>query len=134
MKILVIPDVHLKPWMFVRASELMKETEADRAVCLMDIADDWRQQFNLDLYVLGDFAYRNRTSIADYTSQMNGFIHLIRGNHDKRSEAYNIGAMWHVLVYKGMLQWSIPCRIMSHRHLRRSLPDREERSRLYRKL
>lgn len=50
MKILVIPDVHLKPWMFKRASELMKETKADRAVCLMDIADDWRQQYNLDLY------------------------------------------------------------------------------------
>ena len=50
MKVLVIPDVHLKPWMFQRASELMKEAKADRAVCLMDIADDWRQQFNLDLY------------------------------------------------------------------------------------
>lgn len=34
-----------------RASELMKEREADKAVCLMDIADDWRQQFNLDLYI-----------------------------------------------------------------------------------
>ena len=51
MKVLVIPDVHLKPWMFRRASELIKANEADRAVCLMDIADDWRQQFNLDLYM-----------------------------------------------------------------------------------
>ena len=51
MKILVIPDVHLKPWMFERASELLKYNKADRAVCLMDIADDWRQQFNLDLYI-----------------------------------------------------------------------------------
>ena len=51
MKVLVIPDVHLKPWMFRRASELLKEKNADRAVCLMDIADDWRQQFNLDLYI-----------------------------------------------------------------------------------
>lgn len=50
MKVLVIPDVHLKPWMFQRASELMKETGADRAVCLMDIADDWNKQFALDLY------------------------------------------------------------------------------------
>ena len=25
MKVLVIPDIHLKPWMFRRASELMKE-------------------------------------------------------------------------------------------------------------
>ena len=51
MKVLVIPDVHLKPWMFDRASELMKEAKAEQVVCLMDIADDWRQQFNLDLYV-----------------------------------------------------------------------------------
>ena len=51
MKILVIPDVHLKPWMFERASELIKENNAQRAVCLMDIADDWRQQYNLDLYI-----------------------------------------------------------------------------------
>ena len=27
-----------------------REAKAERAVCLMDIADDWRQQFNLDLY------------------------------------------------------------------------------------
>ena len=51
MKVLVIPDVHLKPWMFQRASELMKEIKPDRTICLMDIADDWRQQFNLDLYM-----------------------------------------------------------------------------------
>lgn len=51
MRVLVIPDVHLKPWMFHRASELIKENNADRTVCLMDIADDWRQQFNLDLYI-----------------------------------------------------------------------------------
>lgn len=51
MKVLVIPDVHLKPWMFERAAELLKEGNADRAVCLMDIPDDWRQEFNLDLYI-----------------------------------------------------------------------------------
>ena len=36
MKVLVIPDVHLKPWMFQRASELMKEIKPDRTICLMD--------------------------------------------------------------------------------------------------
>lgn len=50
MRVLVIPDVHLKPWMFEKAAELMKEGIADRAVCLMDIADDWGQQLNIDLY------------------------------------------------------------------------------------
>lgn len=50
MNVLVIPDVHLKPWMFNRAAALLNNGAADKAVCLMDIADDWRQQYNLDLY------------------------------------------------------------------------------------
>jgi hypothetical protein len=51
VRILVIPDVHLKPFMFDQAAGLLKKGEADRAVCLMDIADDWGQQYNIDLYV-----------------------------------------------------------------------------------
>ena len=51
MKVLIIPDVHLKPWIFSRASELIKEKAADLAICLMDIPDDWNQQFNIDLYI-----------------------------------------------------------------------------------
>ena len=50
MRILVIPDVHLKPWMFWRAEEIMEDEGITQAVCLMDIADDWRQEYNLDLY------------------------------------------------------------------------------------
>ena len=50
MKVLVIPDVHLKPVLFVRAADLLEKGEAERAVCLMDIADDWDCMFNLDLY------------------------------------------------------------------------------------
>lgn len=50
MKVLVIPDIHLKPWMFERASEIMRSGAAERAVCLMDIPDDWGQEFNLELY------------------------------------------------------------------------------------
>ena len=51
MKILVIPDVHLKPWMFDKASELIDNGAAERAVSLMDIPDDWLQGFNIDLYI-----------------------------------------------------------------------------------
>ena len=50
MKVLVIPDVHLKPWMFDRAAEIMKEGEAEKAVCLMDIPDDWGKAFLLGIY------------------------------------------------------------------------------------
>ena len=50
MKVLVIPDVHLKPWIFSQAVKLMKDGAADRAVCLMDIADDWNKEYDLTSY------------------------------------------------------------------------------------
>ncbi len=50
MKVLVIPDIHLKPWMFVEADRLMKKGLAERAVCLMDIPDDWHKRFDLEAY------------------------------------------------------------------------------------
>ena len=48
---LVIPDIHLKPWMFERAAEIMRSGAAEKAVCLMDIPDEWYQEYNLDLYL-----------------------------------------------------------------------------------
>ena len=50
MKILVIPDVHLKPWVITGAAELMKTGKYDKAVFLGDIADDFGQKGNLNLY------------------------------------------------------------------------------------
>jgi len=50
MKVLVIPDIHLKPWIFDRAEDIMAAGKAERAVCLMDIPDDWGQEKNLGLY------------------------------------------------------------------------------------
>ena len=50
MKVLVIPDVHLKPWMFEQAAVLMRPKKADRAVCLMDIPDDWGKEYDIALY------------------------------------------------------------------------------------
>ena len=50
MQVLVIPDIHLKPWIFNEAEELMKKGVADKAVCLMDIADDWNMGYQIQLY------------------------------------------------------------------------------------
>ncbi len=50
MKVLVIPDVHLKPYMFEWAEKLLNVKVADTAVCLMDLADDWNKGLQLDLY------------------------------------------------------------------------------------
>lgn len=50
MKILVIPDSHLKPFIFMKADEILKSQKADRAVCLMDIPDDWGKIWSLEAY------------------------------------------------------------------------------------
>ncbi len=49
-KVFVIPDVHLKPWMFEKASEKISAGEYDYIVMLGDLVDDWNQERNLDLY------------------------------------------------------------------------------------
>ena len=50
VKVLVIPDVHLKPWIFDGAAEIMKKGSAEKAVCLMEIPDDWGKEYDLGLY------------------------------------------------------------------------------------
>jgi hypothetical protein len=123
VKILVIPDVHLKPWMFQRASELMKEISAgqsvkvDRAVCLMDIADDWRQQFNLDLYVQ---TYDSAIKFAkEYPDTL-----WCYGNHD-------VCYLWNQREsgYSGIAPWTV-CEKL--RILRDSLPDDSQLAYLHR--
>ena len=51
MKVLVIPDVHLKPQMFRQAAAIMRAGKAKRAVCLMDIPDD-RQEMMAPLHAM----------------------------------------------------------------------------------
>lgn len=50
MKVLVIPDIHLKTWIFDRAEDILKSGRADRAVCLMDMPDDWNMEFQVNRY------------------------------------------------------------------------------------
>ena len=51
MKVLIIPDVHLKPFMFDRAAQIINSDDSiDLAVCLGDLVDDWGQQRNIRLY------------------------------------------------------------------------------------
>ena len=49
-KAFIIPDVHLKPWMFEKAREYISCNEYDVVVMLGDLVDDWNQEFNIDLY------------------------------------------------------------------------------------
>ncbi|MCR5792398.1 MAG: metallophosphoesterase [Lachnospiraceae bacterium] len=50
MKILVIPDIHLKTWLFDRAEAILNAGIADIAVCLMDMPDDWGMEFQVERY------------------------------------------------------------------------------------
>lgn len=50
MKILVIPDVHLKPKIFDMADNILKAQLADGAIQMGDMVDDWGEEFNLSLY------------------------------------------------------------------------------------
>ncbi len=46
MKVLVIPDIHLKHWMLEIAAKLIKEGDYDEIVLLGDLVDDWNQELN----------------------------------------------------------------------------------------
>ena len=49
-KVFVIPDVHLRPWMFTEASRLIGQADYDAIVMLGDLVDDWGQGGNSELY------------------------------------------------------------------------------------
>ena len=106
MKILVIPDVHLKPWMFERAAELMRTGTAGQALCLMDIADDWRQQFNIDLYI------RTFDAAIAFAEEYPDSLWCC-GNHDisyvweQRESGYSDAAPWIVRSKLRLLQESL---------------------------
>lgn len=50
MKVLVIPDIHLKYEMFNRAEKILESGQADFAIQLGDMFDDWDMQFAVAFY------------------------------------------------------------------------------------
>lgn len=75
MKVFVIPDVHLKPWILKKADVLIEKGEYDKIVFLGDFVDDWGQERNIGLYddtfnALRDFLKKHTNSLVCY------------GNHD----------------------------------------------------
>ena len=75
MRVLVIPDIHLKAWLFDRAEKILKDGRADRAVCLMDIPDDWNMEYQIERYK--DTFDRAIAFAADYPDTL-----WCYGNHD----------------------------------------------------
>lgn len=41
-----------------------------------------------DVYILGDFCFKNEIPVQEYTKRLKGRLHLIRGNHDKQTPEY----------------------------------------------
>lgn len=117
MKILVIPDIHLKPWVFDRAKEIMDTGAAEKALCLMDIPDDWGQEYNLGLYEeTFDATIRFQKSYPDTL--------WCYGNHDLSYE-------W--LQYEsGFSSMAIPVVNEKLSALRRELPDRSQMAYIHR--
>ena len=75
MKVLIIPDVHLKPWIFDRAVSVMENEECERAVCLGDIVDDWGCQHDVELYE------KTLKSVIDFAERYPDTLWCY-GNHD----------------------------------------------------
>ncbi len=74
-KVFVIPDVHLKPWIFDKAEELISRAKYDAIVCLGDMVDDWNQEMNLGLYV------ETLDALVEFVKRHPNFL-LCYGNHD----------------------------------------------------
>jgi hypothetical protein len=117
VKVLVIPDVHLKPWVFDRAEEIMDAGTADKAVSLMDIPDDWGKWFDLGLYEdTFDAAIRFQRAFPDTL--------WCYGNHDLSYE-------W-MQYESGFSSLAIPVVTERMSALRRELPDRNQMAYIHR--
>ena len=74
-KVFVIPDVHLKPWIFDKAEAFLSRNEYDQIVCLGDLVDDWDQEKNLVLYA------ETFDAVEKFVNRYPNFL-LCYGNHD----------------------------------------------------
>lgn len=88
MKVLVIPDVHLKPEMFDRAEQILATGQADYAIQLGDLVDDWGK---LD----DNEAYEDTLERALRFAEQHPDTKWLYGNHD---------FLYTVLDKKGMLE------------------------------
>ena len=106
-KVFVIPDVHLKPWMFDKAEELLSRSEYDKIVCLGDLVDDWDQEKNLGLYS------ETFDALERFINRHPNFL-LCYGNHDVsylwdlRESGYSDAARWTVCEKLQLLQKNLP--------------------------
>ncbi len=76
MRVLVIPDIHLKPWIIDAAEEIYRQHSPDAAVFLGDIPDDWGKQYDIPLYE------RTYDRVIEYCEDHPDNTWFCYGNHD----------------------------------------------------
>lgn len=108
MKVLVIPDIHLKPEIFRQAAALMRQKVAERAVCLMDIPDDWGKEYDIALY---EETYDEAIKFAGMFPE----TAWCYGNHD-------LSYLWHQWEsgYSSMASYTVQRKLLD---LRTALPE-----------
>lgn len=72
---LIIPDVHLHYKMFDRADGVLKSGQADMAIQMGDLVDDWGEEFNVPLYD------RTLARVIKFHEDHPGTL-WVMGNHD----------------------------------------------------
>jgi len=108
LNILVIPDIHLKGWMFDRAAELMNYGVAEKTVCLMDIPDEWGHGYDVDLYT------ETFDKAIEYAKRFPETLWCY-GNHD-------LSYIW-MQPESGFSPYAIPAVTGKLAELRNTLPD-----------
>ncbi|MCR4786957.1 MAG: metallophosphoesterase [Lachnospiraceae bacterium] len=73
-KVFVVPDVHLKPWIFEEAGTLLSSLQCDRVVLLGDLVDDWFCEKDYKLY------RETLRSAVDFIKEQDALF--CYGNHD----------------------------------------------------
>ncbi len=74
-RVFVIPDIHLKPWMFNKADKILEKEKCDDIIFLGDLVDDWGCQSNIRLY--DETFDRAEAFIEDHPG-----VKWCYGNHD----------------------------------------------------
>lgn len=77
MNTLVIPDTHLKPWIFDAADKIIETQHPDAVVVLGDLVDDWRKQSDVNLYET-----HLKRAIRFANVHKNIAVIWLRGNHE----------------------------------------------------
>lgn len=75
MKVFIIPDIHLKPWILDKADMLVKRGDYDKIIFLGDFVDDWGKQYNIGLYE------ETLNRLEKFLKEYNNSI-ICYGNHD----------------------------------------------------